>query len=84
MCPCHGLMYIGHGEVALPSVLVDPVAAAVVLAELQPRPPALLLCLPPLPLPLQRLLFSFRLLLLLDGRDGVEGCDLGAIGAVLV
>jgi hypothetical protein len=80
MCPCHGLTYVGHGEVALPSLLVDLVEAAVVLLELPPRPPPLLLCLPPLP-PLWRLLFFFQLL---GGQDGEEGCGLVAGGAVLV
>jgi hypothetical protein len=79
MCPCHGLTYVDHGEVALPSVLVDPVEAAVVLPELPQRPPSLLLFLPPL-----RQLFLFWLLLLLGGRDGTKGCGLGAGGAVLV
>jgi hypothetical protein len=83
MCPCHELTYVGHGEVALPSLLVDPVEAAVVLPELPPRPPLLLLFLPPLP-PLRQLLFLFRLLLLLGGQDNVEGCGLGAGGTVLM
>jgi hypothetical protein len=73
-------MYIGHGEVALPSLLVDPVEAAMVLPELPPRPSPLLLFLPPL----QWLLFLFRLLLLLGGQDSVECYGLGAGGAVLV
>jgi hypothetical protein len=62
MCPCHGLMYVGHGDVALLSLLVDPVEAAVVLPELPPWPPPLLLFLPSLPPPLpplRRLLFLF-------------------------
>jgi hypothetical protein len=46
-------------------------------------PPPLLLFLPPLS-PLRQLLFLFRLLLLLGGRDGPEDCSLGAGGAVLV
>jgi hypothetical protein len=49
MCSCHWLMYVSYGEVALPSVLVDPVEAAVVLPELPPRLPPLLLFLPSLP-----------------------------------
>jgi hypothetical protein len=56
MCPCHGLMYVGHGEVALPSLLVDPVEATVVLPELPPQLSPLLLFLLPLP-PLWLLLF---------------------------
>jgi hypothetical protein len=75
MCPCHRLTYVGHGEVALPSLLVDLVEAVVVLPELPPRPP---------PLPsLRRLLFLF-LLSLLGGRDDVEGCNLGARVTMLV
>jgi hypothetical protein len=69
MCPCHGLTYVDHGEVALPSLLVDPVETAVVLPELPPQPPPLLMFLPPLPTPLP----LFRLLLLLGGRNGTEG-----------
>jgi hypothetical protein len=65
MCPCDGLTYVGHGEVALPSLLVDPMEAAVVLPELPPRPAPVLL-LSPLS-PLRRLFFLFRLLLLLGG-----------------
>jgi hypothetical protein len=83
MCHCHGLTYASYGEVALPSLVVDPVEAAVVLLELPPRPPPLLLFLPPLP-SLWRLLFLFQLLLLMGGRDGVEGYGLGAGGAVMV
>jgi hypothetical protein len=49
MCPYHGLTYVSHGKVALPSLLVDPVEAAVVLPEFPPRPPPLLLFLPSLP-----------------------------------
>jgi hypothetical protein len=47
----------------------------------------LMLFLPSLPLPLlpmRRLLFLFRLLLLLGGRDGVEGYSLGVRSALLV
>jgi hypothetical protein len=81
ICPCYGSTYIGHGEVALTSVLVDPVEAAVVLPELPPRPPPLLLFMPPLPLPLPPLQ---QLLLLLGGRDSVESYDLGVEGTMLV
>jgi hypothetical protein len=87
MCPYHGLTYVSHEEVALSSVLVDPVEALVVLPELPPRPPPLLPFLPLLPLPLpplQRLLFLFMLLLLLGGQDGAGTYSLGAGGAVLV
>jgi hypothetical protein len=83
MCPCHGLMYDDHREVALPLLLVDPVEAIVVLPELPPRLSPSLLFLPPL-LPLLWLLFLFWLFLLLGGQDGAEGCGLGARGAVLV
>jgi hypothetical protein len=86
MCPCHELTYVGRGEVALPSLLVDQVEATVVLPELPPWPPPLLLFLPSLPPslpPLRRLLFLFQLLLL-GGRDGAEGYNLGARGEVLV
>jgi hypothetical protein len=85
--PLHGLTYVGHGEVALPSLLVDPVEATVVLPELPPRSSPLLLFLSPLPPPLspvRRLLFLFRLLLLLGCQDDAEGCGLGARGTVLV
>jgi hypothetical protein len=84
-CRCRaGLTYGCHGEVALPSLLVDSVEVAVGLPEL---PPLLLLFLPPLPPPLPplwRLFFLFRLLLLLGGQDGTEVCGLGAGGTVLV
>jgi hypothetical protein len=81
ICLCYGSTYIRHGEVALTSVLVDPVEAAVVLPELPTRPPPLLLFVPPLPLPLPPLR---RLLLLLGGRDSVKNYDLGAEGTMLV
>jgi hypothetical protein len=71
---CGQETYVGHGEVALPSLLVDPMEVAVVLPELPPRPPLMLLFLPPLR----------RLLLLLGGQDDAEGCGLGAGDAVLV
>jgi hypothetical protein len=83
MCPYHELMYISHGEVALPSLLVDLVEAVMVLLELPPR---LLLFLPPLPppLPLVRCLLFLFWLLLLGNQDDGEGCGLAARGAVLV
>jgi hypothetical protein len=51
----------------MPLLLVEPVEAAVVLPELPPRPPPLLLFLSPSLPPLR------PLLLLLGGRDGAEG-----------
>jgi hypothetical protein len=83
MCPCHKLTYVNHGEVALSSLLVDPVEVVVVLPKLPSWLPALLLFLSSFP-PLQRLLFLYRLLLLLGGQDSTEGCVLGAGGTVLV
>jgi hypothetical protein len=74
MCPYHGLTYVSHGEVALSSLLVDPVEATVVLPELPLWPPPLLLFLSSLPpplSPLRWLLFLFWLLLLLGDRDNM-------------
>jgi hypothetical protein len=56
VCPCHGLMNVGHGGVPLLSLLVGPEGAAVVEPELPPRLLPLLLFLSLLPL-LRQLLF---------------------------
>jgi hypothetical protein len=72
--------YINHNVVTLPSLPVELVEATVVFVEVPPWLPPLLFFLLPL-LPLWRLLFLF---LLLGGRDGTEGCGLGADGTVLV
>jgi hypothetical protein len=87
MCPCHGMMYVDHGEVALPSVLVEPLEATMVLPELPLRPPPMLLfllSLPPSFSPLRWLLFLFLLLLLLGDQNDVEGYCLVSGVVVLV